>query len=52
MIDEMERKIISLFALGNSYQNIREHLVDRYGMEVSFSKINAITDRLVPELRA
>ncbi len=49
LTDEMERKIISLFALGNSYQNIREHLVDLYGMEVSNGTTNAITDRLVPD---
>ena len=48
----MERKVLSLFALGNSYQNIREHLLDLYGMEVSNGTINAITDRLVPELKA
>ncbi|MBE3953157.1 hypothetical protein HJ144_16560 [Vibrio parahaemolyticus] len=48
----MERKIISLFALDNSYQNIREHLIDLYDLEVSNGTINANTDRLVPELRA
>ena len=52
LTDEMERKIISLFALGNSYQNIREHIMDMFGMEVSNGTISAITDRLVPELRA
>ena len=52
LTDEMERKVLSLFALGNSYQNIREHLLDLYGMEVSNGTINAITDRLVPELKA
>lgn len=48
----MERNIISLFALGNSYQSIREYLLEMYGTEVSNGTINAITDRLVPELRA
>ncbi len=52
LTDEMERKIISLFALGNSYQNIREHLINLYDLEVSNGTINAIPDRLVPELRA
>ena len=52
LTDEMERKVLSLFALGNSYQNIREHLMDLYGLEVSNGTINAITDRLVPELKA
>lgn len=52
LTDEMERKIISLFALGNSYQNLREHLINLYDLEVSNGTINAITDRLIPELRA
>ena len=52
LTDEMERNIISLFALGNSYQSIREYLLEMYGTEVSNGTINAITDRLVPELRA
>lgn len=52
LTDEMERKVLSLFALGNSYENIREHLLDLYGMEVSNGTLNAITDRLIPELKA
>ena len=52
LTDEMERNIISLFALGNSYQSIRDYLLEMYGTEVSNGTINAITDRLVPELRA
>lgn len=48
LTDEMEGKILSLFALGNSYQNIREHLLDLYGMRISNGTINAITDRLMP----
>ncbi len=35
LTDEMERNIISLFALGNSYQSIREYLLKLYGTEVS-----------------
>ncbi len=45
LTDEMERKIISLFTLGNIYQNIREHLTNLYGLEVSNDTINPITDR-------
>lgn len=52
LTDEMERKVLSLFALGNSYENIREHLLDLYGMEISNGTLNAITDRLIPELKA
>ncbi|WP_261854745.1 IS256 family transposase [Vibrio spartinae] len=52
LTDEMERNVLSLFALGNSYQHIREYLLDMYGISVSNGTINAITDRLIPELRA
>ncbi|PPC74312.1 IS256 family transposase, partial [Pokkaliibacter plantistimulans] len=51
LTDEVKRKVLSLFALGNSNQNIREHLMDLYGMEVSNGSINSIADRLVPELK-
>ncbi|WP_261854759.1 IS256 family transposase [Vibrio spartinae] len=52
LTDEMECNVLSLFALGNSYQHIREYLLDMYGISVSNGTINAITDRLIPELRA
>jgi putative transposase len=52
LTDEMERKIISLFSLGSSYQNIRTHIEDMYGMSVSNGTVNAIIDKLLPELQA
>lgn len=52
LTDEMENNVISLFALGNSYQHIRDYLLNMYGVSVSNGTLNAITDRLVPELRA
>jgi putative transposase len=52
LTDELERKIIALFALGNSYQDIRTHIADMYGMELSNGTINSITDKLLPELQA
>ncbi|MFK4752680.1 hypothetical protein [Oceanobacter antarcticus] len=33
LTDEMERKVLPLFAFSNSYENIREHLLDRCGMK-------------------
>jgi len=35
LTDELERKIIALFALGNSYQDIRGHIQDLYGIALS-----------------
>jgi len=51
LTDELERKILSMFAHGMSYQAIREHISDMYGMEVSNGTLNAITDKLIPELK-
>lgn len=52
LTDELERKVIALFALGNSYQDIRTHIADMYGMELSNGTISAVTDKLLPELQA
>jgi putative transposase len=52
LTDELERKILALFALGTSYQDIRTHIDDLYGMSVSNGTLNAITDKLLPELQA
>ena len=51
LTDELERKVISLFALGNSYQGIRDHLIDMYDMKLSNDTISAVTDKLLPELQ-
>lgn len=47
-----ERKIIALFALGNSYVDIRGHIAELYGIELSNGTLSAVTDKLPPELRA
>lgn len=52
LTDELERKILALFALGNSYSDIRTHIADLYGMSLSNGTINAVTDKLLPELQA
>lgn len=51
LTDELERKIIGLFALGNSYQDIRGHIADLYGVSLSNGTINAVTDKLLPDLQ-
>ena len=52
LTDELERKILALFALGTSYQDIRDHIQDLYGIEISNGALNAVTDKLLPELQA
>jgi len=44
--------VLAMFALGNSYQDIRTHIADIYGMSLSNGTINAVTDKLLSELQA
>lgn len=50
MSDELESKMLSLFALGNSYSQIADHIEDMYGVHFSKPAIAAITDKLIPKL--
>lgn len=52
LTDDLERKILALYAHGNSYQSIREHLQDYYDIEFSNGTLNAVTDKLLPELES
>lgn len=51
LTDEIDRKILSMFSLGMSYRDIRGHVEDMYGIDVSEATITGITDRLIPELK-
>ena len=48
---EIDRKILSMFSLGMSYRDIRGHVVDMYGIDVSEATITGVTDRLTPDLK-
>jgi len=50
MSDELESKMLSLFALGNSYAQIADHIEDMYGVHFSKPAITAVTDKLIPKL--
>ena len=50
MSDELESKMLSLFALGNSYSQIADHIEEMYGVHFSKPAITAITDKLIPKL--
>lgn len=45
--DEIERKIIALYGLGMSYQDISAHLQEIYGLEVSTGTLSVITDKII-----
>ena len=51
LTDEIERKIISMFGLGMSYQDIASHVAELYGLSVSNATISSVTDKLIPELK-
>lgn len=48
--NELESKMLSLFALGNSYSQIADHIKDMYGVHFSKAAITAVTDKLIPKL--
>jgi transposase-like protein len=48
LTDELDQKILALYALGNSYTDISKHITDLYGIEVSTATISTITDKLIP----
>jgi len=48
--DQLEEKMLSLYALGNSYSQISEHIEDMYGVYFSKSTIGVVTDKIIPML--
>jgi len=51
MTDEIEKKMLSLYALGNSYSQISKHIEDIYGVGFSKAAISAVTDKIIPMLQ-
>ncbi len=49
--DEIERKIIRMFALGMSYKDISQEIEDLYAFRISSATISAVSDKVIPELK-
>jgi transposase-like protein len=49
--NSLDKKIISLYALGMSYSDISEHLKELYDVEVSVGLIANITDKILPYIK-
>ena len=47
----LENKIIGLYSLGMSYNDIRDHIEEMYGFEISQGMLSQITDKILPEIR-
>ncbi len=48
---DLDRQIIALYARGASYGDIRDHLMDMYGLEASTATISRVTDKILPLLQ-
>ena len=48
--DDIETRVMAMYAKGMSTRDIEEHLRDIYGVEASASLISRITDKIMPEV--
>ena len=48
--DDIEARVLAMYAKGVSTRDIEDHLKDIYGVDVSASLISRITDKIMPEL--
>jgi transposase-like protein len=46
--ESLDNKILGLYGLGMSYQDITSHLKEMYDFDVSPGTLNAVTDKLIP----
>ena len=49
--DEIDRKILSMYSMGMSYRDIKSHVADLYGLELSEASLTSVTDQLIPQLK-
>lgn len=50
LTDELDNKILALYSLGTSYDDITSHLSEIYGVQVWAATINTVTDKLIPQI--
>ncbi len=51
LTEDLDNKIISLYAGGMSYSAISAHIKDMYGIDISTSTITNITDKIIPKIK-
>lgn len=49
--ESLENKVLSLYGLGMSYQDISGHMEELYGLELSPAAISMVTDKILPVIR-
>jgi putative transposase len=45
---DLDRQILALYARGNSFGDISDHLQEMYGIDVSTATISRVTDKIIP----
>jgi transposase-like protein len=48
--EELEQKVIGLYALGVSTRDITKHIKELYQMDISAATLSAITDKVIPAM--
>lgn len=48
---DLDDKILALYSRGMSYSDMRSHIQEMYGVDVSDGTISSITDRVIPTIR-
>ncbi|NTV45430.1 MAG: IS256 family transposase [Chlorobiales bacterium] len=49
--ESLEQKVMGLYGIGMSYEDIAAHLDEMYGVDLSPAMMTAITDKIIPRLR-
>lgn len=49
--ESLENKVLSLYGLGMSYQDISGHMEELYGLELSPAALSMVTDKILPMIR-
>jgi transposase-like protein len=52
LTDDIEQKVLSMYALGLSYRDISKHIEDMYKIELSTGTISNITDKIIDKVKA
>lgn len=51
LTDDIEQKVLSMYALGLSYRDISKHIEDMYKIELSTGTISTITDKIIDKVK-
>lgn len=49
--NELENRIISMYGRGLTNSDVKEHLLETYGVSLSEAEISIITDKIIPEIQ-